>query len=60
MSNQTTDNDAAFEAMMEQKLSGGFGAAGGDASAQATDERLREMNKKLPAWDLEPPVTFLK
>ena len=24
------------------------------------DERLREMNKKLPDWNLEPPFSFLK
>lgn len=24
------------------------------------DERLREMNKKLPEWSLEPPFSFLK
>lgn len=60
MSNQTVDNDAAFEALMSERLESDFGAAAEDTSAQVTDERLREMNKKLPAWDLEPPFTFLK
>lgn len=25
-----------------------------------SDQRLREMNKKLPSWSLEPPFSFLK
>lgn len=25
-----------------------------------SDNRLKEMNKKLPAWSLEPPFGFLK
>lgn len=61
MSDQTMDfNDAAFEEMMQQKLNEEFGAEETDMSGQATDERLREMNKKLPSWNLEPPYTFLK
>lgn len=28
--------------------------------ASATNERLRDMNKKLPEWSLEPPTEFLK
>lgn len=58
MSNQ--NNDADFEAMMQQKLDSEFGAANADTSDKATSERLREMNKKLPAWNLEPPFTYLK
>ena len=25
-----------------------------------SDERLREMNKRLPSWNLEPPYSALK
>lgn len=61
MSDQTMEfNDAAFEEMMQQKLNDEFSADGTDMSGQVTDERLREMNKKLPSWNLEPPYTFLK
>ena len=28
--------------------------------AGADSEKLREMNKKLPTWSLEPPQAFLK
>lgn len=31
-----------------------------DAGVEISDERLKEMNKKLPDWDLEPPYSFLK
>lgn len=27
---------------------------------EVSDERLKEMNKKLPSWSLEPPFSFLK
>ena len=30
------------------------------SEASFMDERLREMNKKLPDWNLEPPFSFLK
>lgn len=31
-----------------------------DDVESADAEKLREMNKKLPQWSLEPPRTFLK
>ena len=31
-----------------------------DDAADADAEKLREMNKKLPTWSLEPPKAFLK
>ena len=29
-------------------------------TADASDERLREMQKKLPSWSLEPPFGFMR
>ena len=54
--NKQTDD---FEQMMEQRLHDNF-ASGKQQSVQISDERLKEMNKKLPAWSLEPPYSFLK
>ena len=48
-----------FEAMMEQRIRDNFRTPA-DSGATASDERLREMNKKLPSWSLEPPYSFLK
>lgn len=34
---------------------------GGEAGYQVlTDEKLKEINKKLPAWNLEPPAKYVK
>ena len=45
--------------MMQQRIQTNFQtpAAG---KAGAANERLQEMNKKLPSWSLEPPYSFLK
>jgi len=56
--NDMMDDELEFENMMkehfdESSMSEGSGSA-------FTDERLKEMNKKLPNWDLEPPFNFLK
>ena len=60
MSNDVkTTQDQDFEAMMEQRIRENFSAPA-QAGASASNERLREMNKKLPSWDLEPPYSFLK
>ncbi len=48
-----------FEAMMEERIRQNFSAPA-QAGASASNERLREMNKKLPSWSLEPPYSFLK
>lgn len=51
---ETNQNELNFE----QKLSENFGA---DASAVSVNqERLKEINKKLPDWNLEPPMNFIK
>lgn len=31
-----------------------------DEQLDANEEKLKEMNKKLPKWSLEPPKGFLK
>ena len=51
--------DLEFEQMMEQRIRENFAAPAND-HAQISDERLVEMNKKLPSWSLEPPYSFLK
>lgn len=48
-----------FESLMEQRIRDNF-AAPQKEKTEFTDERLKEMNKKLPAWSLEPPHSFLK
>ena len=60
MSNEVKNNqDQEFEQMMEERIRQNFNAPA-QAGASATDERLKEMNKKLPSWSLEPPYSFLK
>lgn len=51
-------NNKQNELNFEQKLSENFGAD--NSFNSATQERLKEINKKLPAWNLEPPMNFLK
>lgn len=61
MSNKQTNQnqDMEFEQMMEQRIRDNF-AAPTAANVEISDERLKEMNKKLPNWSLEPPYSFLK
>ena len=45
--------------LLERRIQENF--AGGDSGTyDVSDERLKEMNKKLPAWSLEPPFSYLK
>lgn len=48
-----------FEAMMEERIRENFNAPA-QSGASASNDRLREMNKKLPSWSLEPPYSFLR
>ena len=59
--NNVTKNaqDAEFEQMMEQRMRDNF-TAPKNSNVQISDERLKEMSKKLPDWSLEPPYSFLK
>ena len=58
MSNDTKKQEMEFEAMMKQRIQDNFTAPG--ANVEISDERLKEMSKKLPEWSLEPPYSFLK
>lgn len=53
-------SDLNFEDMMKDKLNNNFKKPTSSNVASANDGRLKEMNKKLPAWNLEPPYTFIK
>lgn len=55
----TNNQDMEFEQMMEQRIRDNF-AAPANGNATISDERLREMSKKLPSWSLEPPYSFIK
>lgn len=45
--------------LLEQRIQENFGSSD-TGNYDVSDERLKEMNKKLPAWSLEPPFSFLK
>jgi hypothetical protein len=51
--------DEEFEKMMEERIRDNF-ATPQNKGVEVTDERLKEMSKKLPVWSLEPPYSFLK
>ncbi|MBQ8595591.1 MAG: hypothetical protein IJ406_06520 [Oscillospiraceae bacterium] len=53
------NNNLEFEQLMEQRIRDNFAVPASDG-AKISDERLVEMSKKLPDWDLEPPYSFLK
>jgi hypothetical protein len=55
----TNNQDMEFEQMMEQRIRDNF-ATPAKENATISDERLNEMNKKLPSWSLEPPYSFIK
>ena len=60
MSNEQKEmQNQDFEEMMEQRIRQNFSAPA-QAGASASNERLKEMNKKLPPWSLDPPYSFLK
>ena len=60
MSNNKNNNEEVeFEKMMEERIKGNFSSSA-SSSAKEVDARLKEMNKKLPSWNLEPPHTFIK
>ena len=56
--NKNSQETMDFEAMMEQRIQSNFTAPG--QKVDVSNERLKEMNKKLPSWSLEPPYSFLK
>jgi len=58
MNEDMNNAGADFEQLMEN-MRENFDMSDG-AGVEISDERLKEMNKKLPDWDLEPPYSFLK
>lgn len=56
--NEMMDEDLAFEDMMKDRFDEDM--LNSEENNGFSDERLKEMNKKLPDWDLEPPFNFLK
>ena len=58
MANENAQETMDFEAMMQQRIQSNFAAPG--KKVDVSNERLKEMNKKLPSWSLEPPYSFLK
>ena len=56
--------DMAFEEEFSKMFNQGVEQVrqqtGGGKGYDVSDERLREMNKRLPAWNLEPPFSTLK
>jgi hypothetical protein len=59
MSEKKEKQEMDFEQMMEQRIRENF-AVDQQEVKDVSNERLREMNKKLPSWSLEPPFSFLK
>ncbi len=45
--------------LLEKRIMENFGSTD-TGTYDVSDERLKEMNKKLPSWSLEPPFSFLK
>lgn len=43
---------------LEEKSFANYGA-GNSTAPSANAERLKEVNKKLPSWSLEPPFDFI-
>lgn len=56
----TPNEEFDFEKMMEERIQDTYAPTSASASEQAAQQKLKEMNKKLPSWNLEPPYTFLK
>ena len=53
------DEEMDFEAMMQRRIQENFSEAN-RPKTDASNDRLKEMNKKLPAWSLEPPYSFMR
>ena len=44
---------------LEERINANFGTDV-NAADDANSQRLKEVNKKLPDWNLEPPMNFIK
>jgi hypothetical protein len=56
--NAQNDFSAQFDQMFQQSLKQNM--AENQKGYDVSDDRLKEMNKRLPAWNLEPPYSSLK
>ncbi len=52
------DTKLTLDELIEKRIQENFDT--GNNTYDASDERLKEMNKKLPSWSLEPPFSYLK
>ena len=52
--------DELFEEMFNQGARQGLAQRTEGKGYDVSDERLKEMNKRLPAWNLEPPSSSIK
>ena len=53
------EKNLGFSELMEKRIQENFGSDE-MGNYDVSDPRLKEMNKKLPTWSLEPPFSFLK
>ena len=53
------DKDLELDDLLEQRIMENF-AQGKSETADVSNEKLKKMNKRLPAWSLEPTFGFLK
>ena len=55
------DNEKTLELsdVLEARIRENFGSDE-MGNYTASSDRLKEMNKKLPTWSLEPPFSYLK
>lgn len=56
---KNSNEELEFEKMMEKRIKDNFNSSSSNAEKEV-NARLKEMNKKLPSWNLEPPHTFIK
>jgi hypothetical protein len=59
MDTMENDNNLELDDLLEQRIMENF-AQQKSETAKVSNEKLKEMNKKLPAWSLEPTFGFLK
>ena len=55
--NKIDSKDEAFENMIEDRMNANMADARN--LAEVSNPKLRDLNKKLPDWNLEPPYAFL-
>ena len=56
---QRKEKELDIERLIEQRINAGFTAPQHDLE-DISDDRLKEFNKTLPDWSLEPPYSHLK